>query len=225
VLSIYSPLWPWLVFVVADRNGGIGPQWSGVLAVGLSMVLIVTDVVLRRNHPLLYVGASLFAGQAVLLLMLTDPDGLDRYDRAFVVAALAVALAASSVVRPLTIYSLRDRVPVNWTSKPDFTKANRQLTLAWSGCAGAVAGSLAVGAQQSHAAWTTTFNWLVPMAFAGLAVILTNRLVAMEGIVRAETNVSAVLNWFELGQARPGGRHPNLKAVSPRHGQDALDRD
>jgi hypothetical protein len=196
-VSLWVPFVPWLLFDISDRNSGIGPEDSAILAAGIAALLWVTYLPVRRSGWPLALGVLLFGGLAGSLGTFGQSI-LEGYDRALAFAVLAVALGVSSFTSPFTLESLRRQLPTNGPLDLSFLKANRRLTLMWSICAAGVAASLALGPKHGHPISATILDWFIPSALTAFAGVLATQLFNREASTAHRVTMRTAFGLFDI---------------------------
>lgn len=210
--SFLVALLPWLVFLVSDRNGGIGRGDSSVLAAVVSLTLIADAARQRRLSPLPSIGLVLFGGIAVLTAV-AGPGLIEDYSRTFVVGVLALAFAVSRFRTPMTLHYLRARVPRARIESDEFLAANRQLTSWWTCCMAATAASLGIGAHSTTALPVTVWNWIVPMALVFLAGTMTARVREGDAYGLPDSTGRGIRGLLDIDDGAGGSGH--LQLIEP----------
>jgi intracellular septation protein A len=202
--SLWVPFLPWFVFHISDRNAGIGPEKSAVLAAGTAIVLWLTYFLLHKSGWLSGLGVLLFGGLAAQFGALGGST-LDGYDRALAFVVLALALGASSLTRPFSLECLRVQVPTNRALSTGFLRANRRLTLWWSIFAAGIATSLALGPKHDHPMSATIFNWFIPIALVALAGALATQMINREASTADPVTMRTAFGLFDIELAMDSG--------------------
>ncbi len=175
---IYLGFLPWVVFAFIGRTISGGVAWGAMAALGTAVVIAVASA---RAGSVTLLGMSaiaLFAGLAVFgALDQHNPNGfLQQYFRVIAAGAIALIALVSTRFTPFTEPYAREIVLRKFWATPRFKRVNVELSRTWALTFLAIALSFTAAALIDSHAWSTVFNWIVPVGLTLLGVRQATRL-------------------------------------------------
>ncbi len=179
--ELYTIPLPWIVFAVIARSATHGVEWASVAAIITAATLLLTRRRLSTTRNTLMIGAiGWFAGLGVLGLIYDSPTTwIARNGRTASALGFVVIAFVSLAFTPIAVSYTRLLVkPSQWRS-PGFEHVNVQLTLLWAvtflGVAISHLCAVWLGPATGTGGANTTFNWVVPIAMAAIAIHWSRR--------------------------------------------------
>lgn len=165
-MGAYWDMVPWLVFASADRQSGLSVGLSAVVAVGSSLAIVVVSYWRGRAAPMAWLSVIVFGGWSVVGLVF-PPDVATTgvhivAARALSFLVLSLALGASLLAKPLSVFYTRPLVRVG-AEDVRFDLANRCITAVWALGSLGIAVSYGALHYEHRGYWLTLFAWLVPL--------------------------------------------------------------
>lgn len=168
---------PWMLFVVVDRQSGLGLAWAAASAMGCGAAIAGWSHWRQRRTPIGWLSIGVFGALVVVALIVDRPaQWFEPTLRAASVSCLGVAALVSLRWRPLSEGYTVERVPVHRQAELGFARVNRRITVAWGIAALCIGGSFAAEALTPSAVALTVFDWVVPLLVLGV----TLRFVALQ---------------------------------------------
>jgi hypothetical protein len=139
VMNILLAFSPFLVFVVLERLIGVEPGLLG--AVATSLLLLTSDVVIRRRTPkVLEIGTMLLFGALALYGGVTGAVWSIAGVRLAVDAGLLlIVLVSMAIGQPFTLQYARESVPPALWREAEFMRVNVVITAVWAAAFAAMA--------------------------------------------------------------------------------------
>lgn len=125
---------PWIVLGVFEGPGRIG--WAAGVALALSVLFLVSDLVRGRSLKLLSVVDVVFFAGLLVLVLLISPAGtvwLETWIGELSNIALVLVAVGSMLVRmPFTLQYAREQIDPQYWHLPAFIRVNYVITGAWA---------------------------------------------------------------------------------------------
>jgi hypothetical protein len=154
---------PWIVLGVLEGEGWI--EWAAGIALALSVVFLVADLVRGRSLKLLAVVDVIFFAGLLILVLLINPNGkawLETWIGEISNIALVLVAVGSMLVRmPFTLQYAHEQVDPKYWHMPTFLHTNYVITGVWAGAflVSAIAGFYGDAVlQNSNNIWT---GWVI----------------------------------------------------------------
>jgi hypothetical protein len=165
-IRAYNYLLPWVVFVIVDRNSGLGVLWAASISLGCG-VGVLALAAYRKEHVFCGLGFVLTFGSTLIAYsLLTSPafHTLEPFARSVVSAGIGLVLLASLLVAPASKDHLRSlTVPPFWDTM-EFERANMRVTARWGLTMLAIAAAYGAEAAISGGPIVrTACDWLIPL--------------------------------------------------------------
>lgn len=175
---IYLGFLPWVVFAFVGRTISGGVAWGGAAALATAIAIAVASA---RTGSVTLLGISAIALFAVLTvcgaLDQHDPSGfLQQYFRAIAAGAMTLIAVVSTRFTPFTEPYSREIVVRKFWDTPRFKRVNVELSQIWAITFLAITLSFTAAVVIDSNAWSTVFNWIVPVGVTLLGVRAAARL-------------------------------------------------
>ena len=170
-LEAYVDVVPWLLFMIIDRQSGLGVSWAAASAAACGLGIAAWSHWRRRRTPIGWVALATFGCLIVVGVAANRPTTwFEPVIRSGSVAVLAGAALASLGQRPLSEAYTVDRVSPSRRAEPAFAAVNRRITAAWAVAAVLVAASFGAEVFAPSSVGLTVFDWVLPIAVVACAV-------------------------------------------------------
>jgi hypothetical protein len=165
-IRAYNYLLPWVVFVIVDRNSGLGVLWAASISLGCG-VAVLARAAYRKEHLFCGVGFVLTFGSTLIAYSLVTSATFHTFEpfaRSVVSTGIGLVLLASLLVAPASKDHLRSLTAPPFWSTMEFERANMRVTARWGLTMLAIAAAYGAEAAVSGGPIVrTACDWLIPL--------------------------------------------------------------